>query len=58
MGTGAGLRLAINDSLEGFLDLGVGLTNRSSVEPNAQPSARVHFGIRSQLIPAKYKKRG
>ena len=58
VGTGAGLRLAINDSLEGFLDLGVGLTNRSSVEPNAQPSARVHFGIRSQLIPAKYKKRG
>ncbi|MFN9690989.1 MAG: ShlB/FhaC/HecB family hemolysin secretion/activation protein [Vampirovibrionales bacterium] len=58
VGTGAGLRLAINDTLEGFVDFGVGLTERDAVEPNAQPSVRVHFGIRSQLIKAKYKKRG
>jgi hemolysin activation/secretion protein len=58
VGTGAGLRLAINDTLEGFVDFGVGLTERDAVEPNAQPSVRLHFGIRSQLIPAKYKKRG
>ncbi len=58
VGTGAGLRLAINDALEGFVDFGVGLTDRANVEPNAQPSVRLHFGVRSQLIPAKYKKRG
>ena len=58
VGTGAGLRLAINDTLEGFVDFGVGLTDRANMEPNAQPSVRVHFGVRSQLIPAKYKKRG
>jgi hemolysin activation/secretion protein len=57
VGTGVGLRLAINDALEGFVDFGVGLTERDAVEPNAQPSVRVHFGVRSQLIPAKYRKR-
>jgi hemolysin activation/secretion protein len=45
VGTGAGLRLAINDTLEGFVDFGVGLTERDAVEPNAQPSVRLHFGI-------------
>jgi len=58
VGTGTGLRLSVSDHLEGFVDLGVGLSDRTMKEPNAQPAVRVHFGVRSQLIPKKYQKRG
>ncbi len=57
VGTGGGLRLSVNDWVEGFLDIGVGLMDRAAKEPTAQPSARVHFGFRTNLLPQSYKKR-
>jgi hemolysin activation/secretion protein len=43
--------------LEGFTDLGFGLNNRNNLEINAQPTARLYFGVRSNLIRPVYKVR-
>jgi hemolysin activation/secretion protein len=58
LGTGVGLRLAVNQYFEGFIDLGIGLLDRDKTEPNGMPSARAHFGVRSNLVPQTYKSRG
>lgn len=50
MGTGVGLRYRLNQYLMGFADLGIGLVNRQNLELNAQPSVRVHFGVRTDLL--------
>jgi hemolysin activation/secretion protein len=55
MGAGVGLRARLNSLLQGFVDFGWGLVNRTSVEPNAQPSFRVHFGIRANMFPEDYR---
>lgn len=55
IGAGVGLRARVNTLMQGFVDFGWGLVNRGSVEPNAQPSFRVHFGIRSNLLPEDYR---
>jgi hemolysin activation/secretion protein len=58
IGTGLGLRAQLTRYLIGFVDFGYGISNqRKDVEPNAQPSVRVHFGIRSDLLPKTYKSR-
>ncbi len=54
---GVGVRFRATQWVEGFCDLGYGVLNRASVEPTAQPSVRVHFGFRSNLIPDSLKKR-
>jgi|GEM_PF-1375981 len=54
-GAGVGFRLQLNTLMQGFADLGWGLVNRTSIEPNAQPSFRVHFGIRANLLPEDYR---
>jgi hypothetical protein len=41
--------------MQGFVDFGFGLLDRSDVEPNAQPTARIHFGVRSDLLPDDYR---
>ena len=58
LGTGVGLRYRLTQYLQGFVDCGFGLTDASKIEPNAQPVARVHFGIRSDLLPTTMKVRG
>jgi hemolysin activation/secretion protein len=55
MGTGFGLRYRLTQYLQGFVDCGFGLTDAGKIEPNAQPVARVHFGIRSDLLPDTLK---
>jgi hemolysin activation/secretion protein len=55
MGTGVGFRARVSSMMEGFVDLGWGLTNQGRVEPNAQPSFRVHFGLRANLLPTDYR---
>lgn len=55
VGTGVGLRARLTRYLIGFVDLAWGLTNQSNIEPNAQPTIRTHFGIRSDLLPDTYK---
>lgn len=57
MGAGVGLRVGLTQYLEGFTDLGFGLSNRNNLEINAQPTARLHFGVRSNLIRPVYKAR-
>jgi hemolysin activation/secretion protein len=57
LGAGFGLRARLSQYLQGFVDVGFGLLNRDSIEPNAQPTARVHFGVRSDLLPMVYKQR-
>ena len=52
---GVGLRAQLNQYLQGFLDVGFGLEKRTAVEPLSQPVARVHFGIRSDLLPEGYR---
>jgi hemolysin activation/secretion protein len=54
-GAGVGLRARLNHWVQGFADFGWGLVNRSSIEPNAQPSFRVHFGIRANMLPDDYR---
>ncbi len=54
-GAGVGLRARLTQYTQGFVDLGWGLVNRSSVEPLGQPSFRVHFGVRANLLPEGYR---
>jgi hemolysin activation/secretion protein len=56
MSTGVGLRFRTTQYLMGFVDLGFGLFDREYIEPVAQPSARIHFGIRNEWIPNNHKK--
>jgi hemolysin activation/secretion protein len=54
-GAGIGVRARMNSAMQGFVDLGWGLANRGNIEPNAQPSLRVHFGLRSNLLPEDFR---
>lgn len=55
-GAGVGIRAALTQYFEGFADVGFGFMKRSQ-EPNATPTARLHFGVRSNLIPQDYRAR-
>jgi hemolysin activation/secretion protein len=57
MGAGVGLRAHLTDYMQGYVDLAMGLLDRKDIEPNAQPTVRVHFGVRSELLPNDYKAR-
>lgn len=57
MGAGFGVRARLTDYLQGYADIAFGLLNRQNLEPNAQPTARVHFGVRSELLSNDYKSR-
>jgi hemolysin activation/secretion protein len=52
---GLGVRARLNQYMQGFVDFGFGMLNRTDIEPNAQPTARVHFGVRSDLLPDDYR---
>jgi len=56
-GVGVGLRLQLTRFMQGFVDCGFGLGDRKSVEPQNQPAARIHFGIRSDLLSSTYRER-
>jgi hypothetical protein len=44
--------------MQGFIDVGFGLGDRKDAEPQRhQPTARVHFGIRTDLFPETYRMR-
>jgi hemolysin activation/secretion protein len=47
---GVGLRARFSQYLQGFIDLGFPLVDRNSQELFAQPTARIHFGVRSDLL--------
>jgi hemolysin activation/secretion protein len=57
MGAGVGLRAHLTDYVQGYVDLAFGLLKRDNIEPHGQPTARVHFGVRSELLPNEYKDR-
>lgn len=57
MGSGVGLRAHLTDRMQGYVDFGFGMVKRQDVEPYSQPTARVHFGVRSELLPNDYKAR-
>lgn len=52
---GIGVRARLSQYMQGFVDFGFGLLDRSDVEPNAQPTARIHFGVRSDLLADDYR---
>jgi hemolysin activation/secretion protein len=52
---GLGVRARLSQYMQGFVDFGFGLMNRTNIEPNAQPTARIHFGVRSDLLPDDYR---
>lgn len=55
---GFGVRAHLTDYLQGYLDVGFGLGDRKDVEPERrQSTARLHFGVRSELLPNDYKAR-
>ena len=54
LGVGFGARARLTRFLQGFVDCGFGLLD-TNAEPYGQPTARVHFGIRSDLLPDTYK---
>lgn len=57
-GVGFGFRTQLNRFLQGFVDVGFGLGDRKDIEPERrQPTARVHFGVRSDFLPYDYKMR-
>jgi hemolysin activation/secretion protein len=57
-GAGVGLRAQLTRFMQGFIDIGFGIGDRKDVEPlHHQPTARVHFGIRSDLLPNAYRMR-
>lgn len=53
-GAGVGLRYQLSRFLQGYVDVGFGLNNRKEIEPLGQPTARISFGIRSDLLPENY----
>jgi hemolysin activation/secretion protein len=59
MSVGVGLRARLTQYLQGFLDLGYGLHNRNAIETPivSEPTFRIHFGVRSDLLPEVYKSR-
>lgn len=48
---GFGVRYRMTRFLTGFTDVGFGLVPRDHLEQGAHPTARIHFGIRSDLLP-------
>lgn len=56
MAVGFGVRARMTQYAQGFLDAGWGVFNRNHIELVAQPTIRVHFGIRSNLLPQPFKK--
>lgn len=58
LSAGFGVRAHLTDYAQGFVDVAFGLLNRKSEEPfRNQPTARIHFGVRSELLPNDYKSR-
>lgn len=58
LSAGFGLRAHLTDFAQGYLDVAFGLLNRKNEEPfRSQPTARIHFGVRSELLPNDYKSR-
>ncbi len=55
---GLGVRARLSQYMQGFVDFGFGLVDRSDLEINAQPTARIHFGVRSDLLTDEYKSWG
>jgi hemolysin activation/secretion protein len=57
-GVGFGFRAQLTRFMQGFVDVGFGLGDRKAIEPEGrQPTARVHFGVRSDFLPTDYKVR-
>lgn len=57
-GVGFGFRAQLTRFMQGFVDFGFGLGDRKDVEPlRHQPTARVHFGIRTDVLPDAYRMR-
>jgi hemolysin activation/secretion protein len=57
-GVGFGFRAQLTRFMQGFIDVGFGLGDRRAIEPEGrQPTARVHFGVRSDFLPTDYKMR-
>jgi hemolysin activation/secretion protein len=55
---GFGFRAQLTRFMQGFIDVGFGLGDRKNVEPERrQPTARVHFGVRTDLLPETYRMR-
>lgn len=57
LSAGVGIRAHLTDYMQGFADLAFGLVDRKNVEPISQPTARLHFGVRSELLSNDYKSR-
>jgi hemolysin activation/secretion protein len=53
LGVGVGARFRFTRFLQGFVDGGFGLLDNNR-EPYGQPTARVHFGLRSDLLSDAY----
>jgi hemolysin activation/secretion protein len=57
-GVGFGFRAQLTRFMQGFIDVGFGLGDRKEIEPEGrQPTARVHFGLRSDFLPTDYRMR-
>lgn len=55
---GVGIHAQLTRFMQGYVDFGFGLVNRDRVEPlRTQPTARVHFGIRTNLLADDYRVR-
>jgi outer membrane protein assembly factor BamA len=56
MSVGAGVRYNLSRFAQGFCDVAYGIGRRNELELGGSPTFRVHFGVRSNLLPAKFKK--
>lgn len=55
---GVGLRAQFSRYLQGFLDVGFVLSGRQTIDGRQQPMARLHLGIRTDLMPTDYRPSG
>jgi hemolysin activation/secretion protein len=55
---GLGVRARLTQYMQGYVDFGFGLLDRNDIEINSQPTARIHFGVRSDLLTDEYKSWG
>ncbi len=55
---GTGFRFRLSQYLSGFVDFGFGLHKLNRIEPNGQPTMRVHFGLQSEMLRKEYKVQG
>ncbi|MCE3236720.1 MAG: outer membrane protein [Vampirovibrio sp.] len=55
LSAGVGFQAQFTRFVGGFVDFGFALLNRNGPEPYSMPASRIHFGLRTNILPNNYK---